>query len=97
SRSVYIIGDDVEMYNKYSAFLNVKKKVNDHINVTGGFQAQFQVTENYREVKDLLGGDYYVNLNQFAERTYIGNSIYNQNNVLEPNKIVREGDKYNYN
>lgn len=97
NRSVYIIGDDVEMYNKYSAFLNIKKKISDHINFTGGFQAQFQVTENYREVKDLLGGDYYVNLNQFAERTYVGNSVYNQNNILEPNKIVREGDRYNYN
>lgn len=97
SRSVYIIGDDVEQYNKYSAFVNVKRKMSEHVNFMGGFNAQFQVTNNYREVKNLLGGDYYVNLNQFAERTYIGNDVYNQNNVLNPNQIVREGDKYNYN
>lgn len=97
ARSVYIIGNDVEQYNKYSAFVNVKKQVNNHVNLMGGIQAQFQTTENFREVRDLLGGDYYVNLNQFAERTYLGNDVYNQNNLLEPNKVVREGDRYNYN
>jgi hypothetical protein len=96
ARSVYIIGDDVEAYNKYSAFLNIKSKVSNHINLMGGFSAQAQTTENYREVNNLLGGDYYVNLNQFAERTYIGNDVFNQNNALKPNEIVREGDKYNY-
>lgn len=96
ARSVYVIGDDVEQYNKYSVFLNVKRKMNDHINFVGGFHAQFQETDNYRELKNLLGGDYYVNLNQFAERTYIGNDVFNQNNVLNPNQIIREGDKYNY-
>lgn len=96
ARSVYVIGDDVEQYNKYSAFINVKKKINDHLNMVGGFNAQFQMTGNYREMNNLLGGDYYVNLNQFAERTYIGNDIYNQNNVLNPNQIVKVGDKYNY-
>jgi len=97
NRSVYIIGEDVEQYNKMSVFTNVKKSINQHINVYGGFTAQFQTTNNFRRVGDLLGGDYYVNLNQFAERTYIGNDIYNQNNLRNPNQIVREGDKYNYN
>ncbi len=96
ARSVYVIGDDVEQYNKYSVFLSVKAKINNHINITGGFSAQTQTTENYREINNLLGGDYYVNLNQFAERTYIGNEIFNQNNILDPNGIVRKGDKYNY-
>lgn len=95
-RSVYIIGEDREDINKASLFANIKKVINTHIKAYGGLTYQTQMTDNYRRVLDLLGGDYYVNLNQFGERTYIGNDQYNQNNLLNPNEIVREGDKYNY-
>ncbi len=70
--------------------------IGDNVKVFGGLTYQTQTTDNYRKAIDLLGGDFYVNLNQFAERTYIGNDQYNQNNLLNPNAIVRTGDKYNY-
>lgn len=97
NRSVYIIGEDMERFNKTSLFGNIKKKLNDHVNLYMGMTYQMQGSENFRQVNDLLGGDYYVNLNQFAERTYLGNDQFNQNNLLNPNEIVREGDRYMYN
>jgi hypothetical protein len=45
---------------------------------------------------DLLGGEYIVNVNGFTERNAPGNIVANQNDLNNPNKIIRVGDKYLY-
>lgn len=97
NRSVYVIGQDRDDTRRISLATNYKKVLNENTKIFAGISYQLQMTESYRKMLDLLGGDYYVNLNQFAERTYVGNSTLNQNNILNPNEIIREGDKYNYN
>jgi len=95
-RSVYLIGEDRDDINKYMLNSTLQKVVGEHIKVTAGVAGILQKTASYRKAYDLLGGDYYVNLNQFAERTYIGNNDYNQNDLNNPNGIVYKGDKYGY-
>lgn len=95
-RSIYVVGEDRDDVNKYSFAANLQKAVNEHISIYAGVSFIYQQTESYRKMLDLLGGDYYVNLNQFAERTYVGNSTFNQVDLNNPNAIVRVGDKYNY-
>ena len=59
-------------------------------------------TEYYSEVKDLLGGDYWVDVDKFAERDMGGmNPILYQNNMEYYDKYghaqaVKKGDKYSY-
>jgi hypothetical protein len=96
SRSLYVIGEDREDTKKYSFAANLQKVVNEHLSLSAGILFISQQTNNYRKLTDLLGGDYFVNLNQFAERTYIGNTAFNQNDLNNPNGIVKEGDKYSY-
>jgi hypothetical protein len=66
-------------------------------NLTGGLSYQHQKNHYFQRVNDLLGGDYYVDLNQFAERDFPNNSNVNQNNIDQPNRIVKTGDQYGYN
>jgi outer membrane receptor protein involved in Fe transport len=47
-------------------------------------------------VRDLLGGDFFVNVNQFAERDFVGNETAKQYNLDKPNQILHVGDKYGY-
>lgn len=96
NRSNYIIGADRDDVNKYSFTAHYKKAINDKVKIFGGVLYQLQQMESYKEALDLLGGDFWVNQNQFAERTYIGNNILNQNNLLDPDAIVLKGDKYMY-
>jgi len=95
-RSVYVVGEDRDDINKYSFAANLQKALNEHISVYVGVSFIYQQTESYRKLLDLLGGDYYVNLNQFAERTYVGNNTLNQVDLNNPNAIVHVGDKYGY-
>ena len=47
-------------------------------------------------MNDLLGGDFYVNLNQFAERDYPVDNVANQYDMDHPNRILYKGDKFGY-
>jgi hypothetical protein len=96
-RSVYVVADDVDDLKKWVFNTNIEHSVNEHIIVYGGLSYINQRTESYRQLTDLLGGDYYLNYNQFAERDYVGNSNYNQNDLNSPDAIVKVGDKYSYN
>lgn len=96
NRSLYVIGQDRNDIRKISFSAHLQKAIGEHIKLYTGLAYVYQHTESYRKLLDLLGGDYYVNLNQFAERTYVGNTIFNQNDLNDPDRIVRVGDKYSY-
>jgi len=95
-RSVYVIGSDVDDIRKYTFNTYVQHVLNEHITLYEGFTLLSQRTESYRRMDDLLGGDFYLNYNQFAERQYIANPSIRQNDLETPNRIVKEGEKYFY-
>ncbi len=70
--------------------------------INGGLNFRRNRTEYYSEVKDLLGGDYWVDIDKFAERDMGGlNPIPYQNDMAYYEKYgharaVKEGDKYSY-
>ena len=69
--------------------------------LTTGIRARVNRTEYYSEVKDLLGGDYWLDVDKFAERDFGSNEVSYQNNMAYYNEhghaqAVKEGDKYNY-
>ncbi len=95
-RSVYVLAADVDDTKKWTANTNFEKILNEHITLYSGLSVILQRTESYKELLDLLGGDFYTNYNQFAERQYVGSSVIRQNDLQAPNRIVKEGEKYNY-
>ncbi|HHM21736.1 MAG TPA: TonB-dependent receptor, partial [Bacteroidetes bacterium] len=65
--------------------------VNDHVIINAGLTFQREKTHYFKTVDDLLGGDYYINLNRFAPAP--GLELYDINN---PNPVVREGDTHGW-
>ena len=55
-----------------------------------------QQSHYYKKVNDLLGGDFFVDRNQFAERDFPNNEIVIQNDLNRPNRILNKGDIYGY-
>ena len=69
--------------------------------LTAGLRARINRTEYYTLVKDLLGGDYWLDVDKFAERDFGNNVESYQNNMAYYREhgmaqAVKEGDKYNY-
>lgn len=65
-----------------------------------GADLRYNRTEYYKKMKDLLGGDYWLDVDKYAERDFVGER-YMQNNLdyFEANghaPVIREGDKYGY-
>lgn len=95
-RSRYIIENRVINTQRFNANAVLNTKFNEWIEFTAGASYQMQNNHYFKEVEDLLGGDFYVNLNQFAERDFPANNTANQFDVDNPNRILRVGDKFGY-
>ncbi|MEN9571526.1 MAG: hypothetical protein RL172_2757 [Bacteroidota bacterium] len=96
-RSRYIL----ENRNIYTNRINLNTVMNaslaSNIDFTAGGSYQYQKNHYYKTIEDLLGGIFYVDLNQFAERDFPDNPLAGQNDLNAPNRILRQGDKFGYN
>lgn len=87
---------DWNLYTQFSHLFRDNSKIN------GGMNVRRNRTEYYSEVKDLLGGDYWVDVDKFAERDMGGlNPIPYQNDMAYYNKYgqaraAKVGDKNSY-
>ena len=95
-RSHYILEDRVVKTTKYNFNTTLNSTISEHVIFSGGITYQAQVNNYYKEVDDLLGGDFYVDINQFAERDFPTNPDAGQNDINRPNRILKTGDKFGY-
>ncbi|WP_321479647.1 TonB-dependent receptor [uncultured Bacteroides sp.] len=87
-------------WNLYAQFSHTFK---DNSQIKGGANFRRNRTQYYSEVKDLLGGDYWIDVDKFAERDmgstkpelYQNNMDYYQENGYA--HAAKKGDKYSYN
>ena len=99
-RSVYMIEERRTDQLDYNLAIQLTHNFRNGSQLTGGVRARINRTEYYSTVKDLLGGDYWVDVDKFAERDF-GSGVNDQNNMAYYNEhghaqAVKVGDKYNY-
>lgn len=83
--------------NKFNFNSVINSTISEVVSFTGGLQYLSEKVHYYRRIEDLLGADFYVDFNKFAENDYPTNPDARQNDLNNPNRIVREGDIYGYN
>jgi hypothetical protein len=97
NRSYYIQGERVTDTKRiiFNSVLN--SRLSNHVDLTAGESYQSTNNNYFQRVKDLLGGSFWLDINQFAQRDFpTDNSAY-QNDLNHPDRIVKTGDKYGYN
>jgi hypothetical protein len=77
-----------------SSFIN--KNLNEHMLLSAGVNAEYYVSRNFKLMKDLLGGDFWIDVDQFAEQQYEDPNAA-KNDLNNEFGIVREGDEFGYN
>lgn len=70
--------------------------VNENSNLNFGLSISKYKSKNFRLMNDLLGGDYWVDIDQFALRDFNDPSLA-QNDLQNPNKTIEAGDIFGYN
>ena len=100
-RSNYMVEErhtDQLDWNLVASFSHIFR---DDSRINGGLSLRRNRTEYYSQVKDLLGGDYWADVDKFAERDFGSNTEAYQNNLDYYNKYghahaAKVGDKYSY-
>lgn len=95
NRAKYIIEDyrsDIQYYGFNSTF---NHQYNENLIFSGGLNGNFYKSKNFKVMDDLLGADYWVDVDQFAERDFADESVA-QSNLEISNHIIKVGDKFGY-
>jgi hypothetical protein len=88
-RSQYII-EDRRNENDQAWFNTVyHNQLNDNFKISAGIQHRYQKGRHYKTLVDLLGGDYIVDIDKYAERDLIGEDVAD-NDLQIPNHIIDE-------
>lgn len=91
NRSLYILSDRFNIPRDYEGFVRVRWSFGRNL-LNSGYRLEFSQKDNYLRVADLLGGDFYLDKENFIDDENLADP-----DISSKNKLVREGDKYGYN
>lgn len=100
--SIYAIQEDRVDDKDFTVNTIFDSEISGNININGNLSYKRLKSENFANLKDLLGGSGFLDVDFFAEETD-PNSIDGllesiaQSDRRNPNRIVQEGDRYKYN
>ena len=94
-RSKYVIEERRQDQQDFNLAFNFDKRFNEIFSLEGGLNSRFNRTEFFKSMKDLLGGHYWLDVDQFAERDF-GEGDQIQNDLNHPDRKIKVGDKYGY-
>ena len=100
-RSKYAVEERRVDQNDINLNASVKWTASRVFTLTGGINYKWNRTEHYKKMDDLLGGDYYINIDQFAERDFASSPTMVQNDLdyymqHGEAQALKQGDKYGY-
>ncbi len=85
--------------NQFNLMLNsyFNHRINDQMSIQGGVSGNYTRGHWYKTIRDLLGGDFWLDVDPFSDREITLNPMLLQNDLDNPNRRVGEGDKFGYN
>ncbi|MFZ4456682.1 MAG: carboxypeptidase regulatory-like domain-containing protein [Bacteroidales bacterium] len=72
------------------------QKTNE-MKITAGIEAKYTKGMHYKTMDDLLGGNQWIDIDQFAERDNPTNPNIVQNDLRNPSRVIKTGDIFGYN
>jgi hypothetical protein len=95
-RAHYLLEERVVALQRMDINTVFNTRLNNLLGFSGGLSFQLQRNRYYKKVNDLLGSDYTVDWNQFAERDFPDDQGAIQNDLNRPDRVLHEGDIYGY-
>lgn len=96
NRAKYIIEERRNDVKRFDFNSNLSKQLGENGKLVAGINIMSNKTHNFKVINDLLGADWWVDIDQFAERDNADDEYYIQSDLDNPNKAVKEGDVFGY-
>lgn len=95
NRSKYIVEEVRQDPSRIGINSVYSTQLNDSEQLTYGGSLHRQRTHYFKTLDDLLGGDFWLDVDQFATRDF-NDTLVSQNDLSTPNKVIRKGDTFGY-
>ena len=88
--------------NRHSNFMEgmfnttLDMRLSDWLTTQMGLHYNYTNAHYYKTIRNLLGGEYWRDVDNFSERDFAGNPDIMQNDLRNPNRKVYEGDTFGY-
>lgn len=94
--STYILENRHSNLASWTLSTNLNTRINSKLSLQGGYDANYSISSYYKTMKDLLGGRYWTDVDQFAERDFPSDPNLAQNDLSNPGRRIGVGDRFGY-
>lgn len=94
--STYILEKRHSNQSSFTLSSVLNKRFSNQLTMQTGANANYTLSSYYKTIKDLLGGRYWLDIDNFSERDFPENPDMAQNDLDRPNGKVGEGDRFGY-
>ncbi|MEQ1747279.1 MAG: TonB-dependent receptor [Saprospiraceae bacterium] len=95
-RSQVVIADFRGDSKEFGLNALLRQSLGERFSFNGGANYHWYRGRNFKTVDDILGGDFIVDWDRFAQQDVPDDPRARDNDVRTPNRIVREGETYGY-
>lgn len=95
-QSSYILKDEHQNQTSFLFNSYINHRFNDVLTLQAGVSYNYTNAHYFQTVKNLLGGEFWRDVDNFSERDFAGDPDKLQNDMRNPNRRVKEGDIYGY-
>lgn len=84
--------------NQFNLLMNstINHRLNDYMSLQGGIGVNYTRASYYKTVRDLLGADYWLDVDMYTEGNYPENPNIALNDINNPMAHAKEDDKFGY-
>lgn len=85
--------------NQFNFIFNstLNHRLTDYMTLQGGVTFNYTNAHYFKTIRDLLGGEFWRDIDTYSERDFPYDPNILQNNLLDPNRHVKKGDTFGYN
>lgn len=92
----YILENRHSNFNSWMFNSYIDHRLNDNMTLQGGLSFNYTDAHYFKTIRDLLGAEYWRDVDNFSERDFAGNPEILQNDLRNPNRKVYKGDVFGY-
>ncbi|MBQ7204796.1 MAG: carboxypeptidase-like regulatory domain-containing protein [Muribaculaceae bacterium] len=94
--STYILEKRHSNQSSFTLSSVLNMRLSNQLTMQTGANANYTLSSYYKTIKDLLGGLYWLDIDNFSERDFPENPAMAQNDMENPNRKVGKGDRFGY-